>query len=793
MNTHTELYEKLGLFYLGKEVNSETGELTDELLLYKNKNLTTHAALIGMTGSGKTGLGIGIIEEAVMDNVPVIIIDPKGDMGNLLLTFPDLKPEDFEPWIDPVEAESKGISVKDFAAKTAETWKSGIESWHQNQSRIKTLKENAEYVIYTPGSSAGVQLSVLSNFDAPSEEILDDTDTFTSLINSTVTSLLALIKISGDPLQSKEYLLLSSIFMHLWKKERNLSLEELIGFVTNPPFDKIGVLPLNSFYNQTQRLDLAMKLNAILAGPGFSAWTEGDALDIKNLLYTTEGKPKVSILSISHLDESQRMFFVTLFLNKYISWMRHQSGTSSLRTLLYMDEIFGYFPAVSNPPSKKPMLLLLKQARAFGVGVVLATQNPIDLDYKGLSNIGSWFIGRLQTKQDKDRVMDGLIQNSENALQKNEIEKLLSNIQSRIFLYKSAHEDGLKLMQSRWVLSYLRGPLSKPEIKKLTEHLKTKYTKTEIINEEKNTSVSSINSEADVVKAFLSDDIPQFYTDNINQNNQIIYKPFLLTKGNVKFINSTKGINVEQVVSGRQFLDEKMTDIDLSKSLKYEFDSQLFHKNPAEQSRFLPLPVFFQDLKSVKPIEKQFIEFIYQTKKLEIYKCSSLKAESKAGESLNEFKIRIIDLIREEKAEAVEKLRLKYSSKGNQLQDKYNKLEIKLHKEQSDVSVRQTDTAVNFGMAVLGSFLGSGTKRKITGGINSAAKVSKEKADVQLVEKEIILIQNEMQELKSNLRNDIDKIDKLYVLDNYTIESFFITPKKTDIYNIETVLLWDAE
>ncbi|MEN8119688.1 MAG: DUF87 domain-containing protein, partial [Bacteroidota bacterium] len=388
MQDLTALYEKLGVFYLGKEVDPKTQKLTDELVLYKNKNFTTHAALIGMTGSGKTGLGIDIIEEAILDNIPTIIIDPKGDMGNLLLTFPELKPADFEPWVDPGTAESKGMNVKEFASKTASLWDNGIQSWHQDKSRIKKLKENAEYVIYTPGSSAGVQLSVLSSFDAPSEELIDDPDSFTSVINSTVSSLLALIKFKGDPLQSKEYLLLSSIFMHLWKKGISITLEELIGYVSNPPFDKIGVLPLKSFYTQTQRLNLAMKLNTVLASPNFSAWTEGEAMDIKNLLYSEDGKAKVSILSIAHLDESQRMFFVTLFLNRYISWMRNQQGTSSLRALLYMDEIFGFFPAVSNPPSKKPMLLLLKQARAFGISIVLATQNPIDLDYKGLSNIG---------------------------------------------------------------------------------------------------------------------------------------------------------------------------------------------------------------------------------------------------------------------------------------------------------------------------------------------------------------------------------------------------------------------
>ena len=463
-------YEKLGLFYLGKEVNPKNLELSDDLLLYKNRDLTTHAVIIGMTGSGKTGLGIDIIEEASIDNIPSLIIDPKGDMGNLLLAFDDLAPKDFEPWIDPKEAEQKGMDISSYAKKTATMWEKGIESWHQDKSRIKKFKQNCDFTIYTPGSSAGVMLSILSSFEAPNQEILEDSDTFNAMLNGTISSLLALIDIDTDPL-SKEYLLLSSIFSHFWKNGVTLSLEELIGYITNPPFQKIGVLNLESFYPQKDRLSLAMLLNSVLSSPSFQNWTKGEVLDIQNLLYTKDAKPRVTILSIAHLSDSERMFFVTLLLNKFITWMRGESGTSSLKALLYMDEVFGFFPATSKPPSKEPMLLLLKQARAFGIGVVLSTQNPIDIDYKGLSNIGSWFIGRLQTKQDKERVIDGLIQNDTSIFDKKKIEELLSNLKSRTFLFKSNKSDSLTLFSTRWVLSYLRGPISKQEIKKLMKEI----------------------------------------------------------------------------------------------------------------------------------------------------------------------------------------------------------------------------------------------------------------------------------------------------------------------------------
>ncbi len=793
MDTLTTMYEKLGLFYLGKEVDTESQEMTDNLLLYKSKHFTTHAALIGMTGSGKTGLGIGIIEEAILDNVPAIIIDPKGDMGNLLLSFPDLKPEDFEPWVDPGTAETKELSIKEFAAQTAQTWDKGIQMWHQDKARIKNLKDNAEFVIYTPGSSAGIQLSVLSSFDAPSEDTLDDPDTFASLINSTVSSILALIKFKGDMQQSREYLLLSSIFTYVWKKQINIGLEELIGYVTRPPFDKIGVLPLKSFYDQKDRLALAMKLNAVLAGSGFSAWTEGESLDIQNLLYTKEGKAKVSIISISHLDESQRMFFVTLFLNRYISWMRRQRGTSSLKTLLYMDEIFGYFPAVGNPPSKKPMLLLLKQARAYGTGIILATQNPIDLDYKGLSNIGTWFIGRLQTKQDKERVMDGLLKSGENSLDKKEIEHLLSNIRSRVFLLKSAYEDRIKLMQTRWVLSYLRGPLSKNEIRTLMAGRKKKA-------EDKNEKAKPIsqktppntNPESNIVQSLLSEEIQQYYSGNTVQGI-VEYKPVLFAEGKVRFVNAKKGIDVEKSFSQKFDLNEGMTEPDFGKGENTDFDPDLFDKKPAAQSRFHNLPSFVEELKNLKPLEKEYSDYLYRTQKIELYKCTALKAEAKPGESLRDFKIRLKDIISEKKNEAVEKLRIKYSSKGAKLQARYERIALKLEKEKADVASKKTDTAMSLGMAVIGSFLGQGTKRKFKSGMSSASKIAKEKADVKRVESELMQIRHDMQALKKDLSLDIQGIKTKYNIDNYNISTAHIKPRRTDIYDINMFLFWEAE
>lgn len=466
-------YEKLKLFYIGKE--KIDGQITP--LVYQNKDLLTHAAIIGMTGSGKTGLGITLLEEAAIDAIPSIIIDPKGDMTNLLLNFPELNPSDFEPWLDDSEVSNSGGTKEELAIKVSNSYKEGIQRDFQDLSRVKKLKDSADFTIYTPGSSAGVQVSILSSFKAPTIEILEDMELFSNIINSTVHSILSLIDNKSDE-TSKESILLASIFTNYFKEQKDLTLEELITLIVTPPFSKIGVFDLETFFPQSDRLKFALKINTIIASPSFSSWLEGESLDISKMLYSQSGKAKVNIFSIAHLNDSQRMFFVTILLNQILAWMRRQEGTTSLKALLYMDEIFGYFPPQANPPSKQPMLTLLKQARSFGIGVILSTQNPVDIDYKGLSNIGTWFIGRLQTKQDIEKVIDGLSSASENGLNKQELSLALGTLAKRNFIMKNINEESIKTFETRWALSYLKGPLSKDAIKKLMENKKTTLQKT---------------------------------------------------------------------------------------------------------------------------------------------------------------------------------------------------------------------------------------------------------------------------------------------------------------------------
>ena len=465
-------YEKLGKFYLGRELEPDGKEFTDDLVLYDSNDLVTHGVVLGMTGSGKTGLCIALLEEAAMDHVPAIVIDPKGDISNLLLTFPALDGKSFEPWVNADDAAKKGSSVEDYAEKTAAMWKSGLAEWGQEPERIAQFREKVDINIFTPGSNSGIPVSILSSLDVPPAEVMEDGELFGDRITSTVESLLSLVGVSADGTQSAEAVLLGAIFQSEWTEGRGLDLEKLIRQIQRPGFGKVGVIDVETFYPEKSRQSLAMKFNSLLASPGFSTWLQGAPLDIAKMLHREDGKPRISVFSIAHLNDTERMFFVSLLLNQMVGWMRTQRGTTSLRALLYMDEIYGFLPPTANPPSKRPMMTMLKQGRAFGLGCLLATQNPVDLDYKALSNIGTWFLGRLQTERDKMRVLDGLegAAGSQNAkFDRKQMETLLSGLGNRVFLMNNVHEDAPVLFHVRWVMSYLTGPLTRGQIKGLMD------------------------------------------------------------------------------------------------------------------------------------------------------------------------------------------------------------------------------------------------------------------------------------------------------------------------------------
>ncbi|RTZ66620.1 MAG: hypothetical protein DSZ29_02625 [Aquificaceae bacterium] len=777
-----ELYEKLGLFYIGQDVDKETLDTTDALTLLKNKNFTTHAAIIGMTGSGKTGLGVGLIEEAAIDNIPSIIIDPKGDMGNLCLTDPDFSPDTFQPWVSD-EARAKEEDPASYAEKISTMWKGGIERSHQTVERVSKF-DAVEKTIYTPGSSAGVSLNVLSSLDAPPSQIIEDSDSFSSYIKTTVSSLLALIGVEADPVESKEYILLAQLITKSWLAGESLSLEDLIGRVISPSFKKIGVLPLESFYPQAERFKLATKFNAVIASPTFSAWLEGDDLDIQKLLYDDNGKAKISIFSISHLNDDERMFFVTILLNKYIAWMRRQSGTSALKTILYMDEIFGFFPPTKNPPSKEPMLLLLKQARAFGVGIILSTQNPVDLDYKGLSNIGTWFIGRLQTTQDIDRVIDGLGGKVGSNYNKKEIKTLLANLKKRTFFLKSAHLDDIRLFSTRWVMSYLKGPLKRDEISTLMSHQKAQL-KAEAAAEPQSL-VQTVEGYENY--ATLDNTIPQYFDLDLTEQHH--YRANLVAKVSLHFFNQTRGIDEQEEHCFKLALNSDDRTLDWDHSEKDELEAclnDLVAQAPST-AKYAPIADFIASDKALKKATGSLKGWLYRNYRMNLYRSKSPKLESTPYESLGDFKVRLKDLLDDKKEVDIEKLQERYRKKEKVLLNRLSRAQERVEKEKADSS----GSLVSAGIAVLGALFGRSSTAKVGRAISRGSRVLKERGDVGRAEERLAEIEEDIQQLAEELEDKIDAMTDKYDLDLITIEEFAIKLRKTDIEVDEIAVVWQV-
>jgi hypothetical protein len=706
-------FEKLGAFYLGKIRDPEGKASGDDLLLYDSRDLVTHAVCLGMTGSGKTGLCLTLLEEAAIDGIPAIAIDPKGDLGNLLLTFPDLRPEDFAPWVNPEDAARKGLSVSDYAARQAETWKKGLASWGQDGARIKRLREAADIAIYTPGSSAGLPVSILSSFARPGQAVLGDGELLRERIGTTVTSLLGLLGIEADPLQSREHILLATILDGVWKAGRDLDLASLIGLVQAPPFARIGVLELESFYPSKERFSLVMALNNVLAAPGFGAWMEGEPLDVARMLHTPAGKPRLAIFSVAHLNDSERMFFVSLLLNQVLGWMRGQSGTTSLRAILYMDEIFGYFPPVANPPSKQPLLTLMKQARAFGLGVVLATQNPVDLDYKGLSNAGTWFIGRLQTERDKARVLDGLegaMTAAGAAFDRGHLDRIMSGLGNRVFLMNNVHEDGPVVFESRWAMSYLRGPLTRDQIRVLMDPRRVTTASAEAgpaLSPPPGSGAPSPGSAASAgaIRPSLSPEIPQFFIPS-RGGGPIIYRPFLFGAARVRLTDAKAGLDETRDTAHLVPVTDAAVPVNWADSRESSVPASDLEKAPADGAEFGGLPPAAGKPKNYAAWSKDYSSWLYGGFSLDLLKSPASGLLSRPGETEGEFRVRLSEGSREKRDEAVERLRQKYAPRIASLQERLRRAESTVDNEQTQARQQQLQTAISFGATLLGAFMG---------------------------------------------------------------------------------------
>jgi len=441
-------------FYLGRTPDSKP-------LLYDSRDLVTHGVCVGMTGSGKTGLCIDLLEEALLSDIPLFILDPKGDVTNLLLLFPDLSAEDFAPWVDPDSARRAGRTPAEEGAAQAKLWKDGLAKWDVPLDSLRKLRDGTAWRVFTPGSRAARPVNLLGSLDAPPGLSWDrDEEALRDDVRGLVASLLGLAGIEADPVSDSRSILLARVVEEAWKGGRPLDLAGLIALVESPPFARVGAVLLDAFLPREKRRELALALNNLLASPDFESWREGEPLDPSALIRDPAGRPGCNLFYLAHLDDRERMFFVSRFLERFWSWTRSRTGTTDLRALLYFDEVMGFLPPVAEPPSKRPLLSLLKQGRAFGVGSLLVTQNPVDLDYKALTNAGTWLVGRLQAERDKERLLDGL-EGAGIGMSRAEVDRTISGLEKRRFLLHDVHRSGGPVVfETRWARAYLRGPLS---------------------------------------------------------------------------------------------------------------------------------------------------------------------------------------------------------------------------------------------------------------------------------------------------------------------------------------------
>ncbi len=763
-----------GKFYLGRIFDIQKGKTTAEPLLYDPADLTTHAVVVGMTGSGKTGLCIDLMEEAALLGIPALMVDPKGDITNALLHFPDLAAQDFKPWLDAEQARREGKTLEQAAQEVAQRWRDGLQEWGIGAEQLRALNQSVQYAIYTPGSDAGIPINILTSLEAPEIPWEGNRDVLRERISSTVTALLGLVGLREiDPVRSREHILLSNLIEQAWSRGEGLPLEELILQVQSPPFAKLGVFDINTFYPQKERLELAMLLNNMLAAPAFQIWCSGSLLDIGSLLYTREGRPRHGVFYIAHLSDAERMFFVTLLFSAVETWMRSQPGTSNLRAILYFDEIYGYLPPVANPPSKPPMLRLLKQARAFGISLVLVTQNPVDLDYKALSNAGTWFIGKLQTDQDKQRLLDGLQGAMPGEWNRSEFDRLISSLGKRVFLMHNVHEKRPVPFQTRWAMNFLAGPLTTVQIpaanklvgaeeEKVVTPLArevgvSKEVQPTTLPTEEPTRVSvAASKEAEAaVKAVKGSTtrptLPSGVKEYVLPNNLsftqalkssgrpfpqeayqrgLVYRPLLLAQANVRYLQRRYNLDYQE---RRTVLAAKP---DRGGLLRWEdfttqpIDPRTLEPAPEAQARFVAPEAPFTDAKTMLAMQKDFLDWVYRTSQVVIRAHEVLKLYAGPEVTPAEFRERCAQAARKASEGELKKTADTFEKKIDALKVKLAREERELEEDRTELSQRRMEEIGTHAENVL-SLFGRRSSRRLTTSLSKRRMTEQAKAEVE--------------------------------------------------------------
>jgi hypothetical protein len=806
--------ERLASFYLGQEYELAEAEMLEEPVHYDARDLTTHAVCLGMTGSGKTGLGVILLEEAALDGVPSLVIDPKGDMTNLLLTFPELRPADFRPWVNPDDARRKDMDLDAYAGAMAELWGNGLARTGQGPDRIRRLRESAEFVIYTPGSSAGRQVSILHTLKAPDLSWETDSELLNDKIESVVSALLALIGIEADPVRSREHILLSNIFGNAWRSGEDLDLAQLIMRVQKPPFTQLGVFPLDTFYPEKDRMELAMLLNGLVASPTFADWIQGQPLDIGELLYGPSGKPQVSVLYIAHLSDVEKQFFVTLLLEQVVSWMRAQSGTTSLRSLLYMDEVFGYLPPhPANPPTKKPMLTLLKQARAFGLGLILATQNPVDLDYKALSNAGTWFIGRMQADRDKQRLLDGLegVQVGKGGTSRAQFDRMISAVQSRVFILHNVHEKEPVVFHTRWAMSYLRGPLTRPQVQQLVGASAPPATAPPLPGAPAPAPVAARpapRQQEPAVPELPYSQIPPQLPSSVKQvflpagislrsalselareqswssrsgagrEGFLVYQPALLGVAKLRFPHTkSRQTHTEEVA---YLLPQGGDMVDWSQA-KVQLETRDLEPSPESDAYFDELPSELGEARRYTALKKEFNDYLYYNSSVSLWYNPHFELYSEIGETPEAFQRRCRVAAKEGLDAAADKVKEKYERILDRLEDKLRREERELEEDKVEHSARKQEELLSGVESVFGLFSRRRSSRSLSAASRKRRMTRQAKADIEESEEVIEELEAEIDEVEAEAKEEMEELTEKWLGLIDEVEEVEVRPRRADV------------
>lgn len=794
-----------GEFYLGGMVDPVSGGRSVPLV-YDSDNLVTHGVIVGMTGSGKTGLGIDLLEEALRSRIPCLILDPKGDMGNLRLIFPDFEPSDFAPWVDPAEAERASTSVEELAAETATMWKEGLASWGIGPERMREVRDGSRITIYTPGSTAGVPINILGSLAAPPVSWEEHAEDLRDEIEGFVSSLLVLAGIEADPVSSPSHILLASLIEQAWKAGRDLDLAQLVGMVPDPPLRKLGVFELDTFYPNKDRTELAMQLNGLLASPSFATWLEGEPLDIEGLL-TGGDRANGAVVYLAHLSESERQFVVTLLLAKLVTWMRRQPGTGKLRALVYMDEVFGFAPPVAEPPAKKQILTILKQARAFGVGMVLATQNPVDLDYKAMSNAGTWMVGRLQTENDKKRILEGLA-DAGGATDVEAVDSLISNLDKRQFVLRQTGETEPGLFGTRWAMSYLAGPLDRSRVERLTATSRGESRTAEVQEMEiaepvvKKSEVGSREPDSQredtvPVAPQVAEGIPVATLDPAAKWASAVRAVPMSERfravavATVHLLYDDRYAEVDHREDYEAVLDPLTPDFDPESIMAVDHDSRDFTDGTPSQGHFeLPdAPItekaYWRDLGS------DLEDHLVRSRSLTVWKNPELSVYSRVGEAEEEFRRRCSELAEESADEDLVKLKDRYEKRVDRVRDQISRADRRVAELEADVSARQQQEVLSGVGDLLGSLLGgrskSGALRRAS---NRRSQTQRTAADLEAALGRLAEEERELAELELELEQELDEIVDDWQAKAKEIEPVEIPLEASDVEIADLRLVW---